>query len=329
MFRESKHHRHAFVENFYLLRQILFQRHFQKPAQRLVHLFKRQFESPVMHRHKKICAQIPERLHRLVRPHVDAPETFRVIRANRQQHDFRREFSADFLEAVEIRAVARVINFPALMLQHKSAVAAMTVAQRPRAPMFARRESHLPVALRKIFPMLQLDDTREAEIVREVTDAARHHTDFRVRQFSQSRLVKMIEVRVRQQNQVNRRQIFYLQAGALDAFQQKKPVRKIRVNQHVQVRELDEKRRVADPGDGNLAVLQFWEDRAARPAVARREPALQDQLLKKSARVEMLRRRQVLERARQFPARRGTAGFFFRHRRFDFNSRRAFDQFEN
>ena len=139
----------------------------------------------------------------------------------------------------------------------------------------------------------------------------------------------MIEVRVRQQNQIYRRQIFYLQPGALDAFQEKKPVRKIRVNQHVQVRELDEKRRVADPGDGDLAVLQFWEDRATRLAVARREPALQDQLLEKSARVEMLRRRQVLERARQFPARRGTAGFFFRHRRLDFSTCRAFDQFEN
>jgi hypothetical protein len=44
---------------------------------------------------------------------------------------------------------------------------------------------------------------------------------------------------------------------------------------------------------------------------------------------KMLRRRQVLERARQFPARRGTAGFFFRHRRIDINSRRASDQFEN
>ena len=49
-----------------------------------------------------------------------------MIRADGQQRDFRRKFSADFLEAVEIRAVAGVINFPALMLQHKSAVAAMT-----------------------------------------------------------------------------------------------------------------------------------------------------------------------------------------------------------
>ena len=127
--------------------------------------------------------------------------------------------------------------------------------------------------LRKTFPPVQLDDAREAEVVREVADAARHDADFRMRQFAQRRLVKMIEVRVRQQHQINRRQIVDFQAGALDAFQQKKPVRKIRVNQHVQVRELDEKRRVADPGDGDLAVLQFGKNRAPLLAVARREPA--------------------------------------------------------
>ena len=234
-----------------------------------------------MHRHKPFRAQIFERLDRLVRSHVDFSKSFRVIRTNRQQRDFRRKLSADFLEAVKIRAVARVVNFPALMLQNKSAVTAMRVVQRPRAPMFARRERHLPVALRKTFPMLQLDDAREAEIVREIAHAARHDADFRMRQFPQSWFMKMIEVRVRQQNQTNRRQIFYLQAGPLNALEEKKPVRKIRVNQHVQVRELDEKRRVTDPGDGDLAVLQFGKHRAARLAVARREPALQDQLLKK------------------------------------------------
>jgi len=282
-----------------------------------------------MHWHKPFRLHIVKYFHRLIRPHVDIAERFRPVRSDRQQRDLRFELLADLFEAVEISAVARVINFPALMLQHKSAVTAMAVVQRPRAPMFARRERHLPVALRKAFPMLQLDDARKAEIVREIADAARHDADFWMWQFPQRRLVKMIEVRVRQQHEVNRRQIFYLHAGALDAFQEKKPVREIRVDQHVQVRELDEKRRVADPGDGDLAVLQFWEDRAAWLAVARREPALQDQLLEKSARVEMLRRRQVFERARQFPARRGTAGFFFRHRRLHFSTRRAFDQFEN
>jgi hypothetical protein len=52
---------------------------------------------------------------------------------------------------------------------------------------------------------------------------------------------------------------------------------------------------MADPSDGDFTVLQFGEDRPARPTVPRREPALEDQLLKEGGRVKMLRRRQILE----------------------------------
>ena len=65
--------------------------------------------------------------------------------------------------------------------------------------------------------------------------------------------MKVVEVGVREQDQVNGRQILDFQTGTLDTFQQKKPVRKIRVNQYVQVRELDEERCMADPGDGDFA----------------------------------------------------------------------------
>ena len=94
---------------------------------------------------------------------------------------------------------------------------------------------------------------RKAEVLRQIADAPRHHADFRMRQSAQRRFVKMIEMRVRQQHQVNRRQVADFQAGTFDAFQEEQPVRKIRINQHVQVRELDQKRRVTDPGDGDLA----------------------------------------------------------------------------
>ena len=44
------------------------------------------------------------------------------------------------------------------------------------------------------------------------------------------------------------------------------------------------------------------------------EPAFQDQLVKKGARVEVFGRRQILERTRQLAARRhGTAGGWFGH----------------
>src|ERR1039458_8175065 len=95
-----------------------------------------------------------------------------MIRANRQQRDFRREPPANFLEAVEIRAVARVINFAALMFEQETAVTPVAVTQRARTPMPARREGHLPIALRKAFPPIQFDDARKTEVLRPIADAA-------------------------------------------------------------------------------------------------------------------------------------------------------------
>ena len=115
--------------------------------------------------------------------------------------------------------------------------------------------------------------------------------------------MEMIEVRVRQQHHINRRQIFDLEAGAFEPLLQKKPVRKIRIDQHVQIRELDQEGGMADPRDGDLAMFQLGKNRALMLAVARREQGFPDQLAKKCGGIEMFRRRQILERTRQLPAR--------------------------
>ena len=115
----------------------------------------------------------------------------------------------------------------------------MLIVQRARAPVPAWRECDLPIALRKTLPPVQLDDAREAEVLGQIADAPRHHADFRRRQAAQRRFVEMIEMRVRQQHQINPRQVPNLEAGPLDAFQEEQPVRKVRINQNVQIRELD------------------------------------------------------------------------------------------
>src|SRR6185503_2876249 len=102
-----------------------------------------------------------------------------------------------------------------------------------RAPMLAGREGDLPVAVRKTFPPVEFHDALEAEVAREVAHAPGHDANFWMRQFAERGFVEMIEVRVRQEHQVYGRQMLQAQAGALDAFQQKQPVRKIRVNEDV------------------------------------------------------------------------------------------------
>jgi hypothetical protein len=54
---------------------------------------------------------------------------------------------------------------------------------------------------------------------------------------------------------------------------------------------LNQKRCVADPSDGNLAVYQLRKDRAALLANTSRQQCLPNQLAEKRARIEMLRRR--------------------------------------
>jgi hypothetical protein len=244
-------------------------------------------------------AQILEGFHRLVGPHVDFAKGFRMIRANRQERDFRRDATANFFEAMKVRAVAGVINAPALVFQNKSAVTAVLVAQGARTPMFARREGDFPIVVGKTFPPIELDDPLEAEVEREIAHAPGHDADFRVRQTAQRWFMKMIEVRVREQNQIDGREILDFQAGTFDAFEQEQPVGKIGVDEDVEIGELNEEGRVTDPGDRHFAVFQFWKNGPAMLAGAPREQRLPDHLMKKRARIEMFGGREVFERLGQ------------------------------
>ena len=74
-----------------------------------------------------------------------------------------------------------------------------------------------------------------------------------MRQTPQRWFVEMIEMRVCQQNQVNGRKMFDRQPGTLEAFQQKQPVGEIGINENIQIMELNQERRVTNPGQRDLA----------------------------------------------------------------------------
>ena len=99
--------------------------------------------------------------------------------------------------------------------------------------------------------------------------------------------MEMVEMGMGKQHQIDAGQIPDPHARAFDAFEQEKPVGKVWIYQDIQVIKLDEKRRVANPGYGHLAVSEPGENRTAGRTRARREPGLPDQLLKKSSRIEM------------------------------------------
>src|SRR5882672_6835359 len=85
---------------------------------------------------------------------------------------------ANFLEPVEIGAVSRVINPAALMLEQKTTVTTMIVAQYSCPPVLAGRQGHFPIPMRKAFPPFQFHYPPKAQIVSQVAHAPGHHPDF-------------------------------------------------------------------------------------------------------------------------------------------------------
>src|ERR1051326_4068924 len=129
----------------------------------------------------------------------------------------------------------------------------MIVVQGAGAPMFAGRQSDPPIRVRKTLPGLQLDHSPETKVMGQITDTPGQHGYFWRWQFSQGGFMEMVEMRMREQDQVDRRQVADSQPGALDPFQKEKPVGEIRIDQDIQVAELHQERSVPDPGQGHMA----------------------------------------------------------------------------
>ena len=236
-----------------------------------------------------------------------------MICADGQQRNLGRELFADSSETFKIRTVTGVINAATLVFKNETAITAMMVAQGACAPVFARSERHLPVLVPETFPPIEFDDSFETEVVSEIAHAPGHHTDFRMRQPPDRGFVEMIEVRVGEQHQVNGWQMFDFQPGTSDSLNQKQPVGKVWINQNVQIRELNQKGRVADPGDCHLPAVQLGKNRLFVAADARRQQNLPDHFLEKGARIEMVGWSQVFKRPWQTLSRQrwsAWSGFF-------------------
>jgi len=168
----------AFLENPEAMREALLLSQLPQPAWRLIHILEREAETAIMHWHQPAGTKFLEDFDRFVRTHMQMAERVRVIRANRQESDLGTIGAADVPEALEIGAVAGVVNAPALVFQNEASVAAMIIAEHASAPVFGGSKSHFPIALTETFPPIELDDSTEAQVVSEVTDAPGHDANF-------------------------------------------------------------------------------------------------------------------------------------------------------
>ena len=261
-----------------------------QPARGFVHVLEGEPESAVMHRDEPARAQIFEDFHGFVGAHVDVAEGFGVVSANGQQGNFRRAVSANILEAVEIGAVARVINAAALVLQDKTAIAAMIITQDASAPVLAGGQCDFPVAMREGFPPFQFDDAAKAKIMGEIADTPGHDADFGMGQATKGGFVEMIKMGVGQQDQVDGWEMLDAEAGALDTFEEEKPVGEVRIDQDVEIVELDEERGMANPGHGYLTFRELRERGLAMLSGSPGQQGFPNHLAKKGARIEMFGR---------------------------------------
>ena len=111
--------------------------------------------------------------------------------------------------------------------------------------------------------------------------------------------MEMIEVGVGQQDQVNGGEVLDLEAGSFDALEQKEPVGEVGINQNIEVGKLEEEGGMTDPGDGDLAGVQFGESRVLGLPGAPGQQRLPDHFAEESPRVEVPGRGELLEGTRQ------------------------------
>jgi hypothetical protein len=291
----------AFFEDADAFTDALFVGEFAEPAGRFVHVFEGEAEGAVVHGDEMFRFDVVKDFHGVIRTHVHVFEVFRAIGADGEEGDFGFEVVADVFKAFEVGAVTGVINFASLVFEDEAAITTMAIPECAGTPVFAGSERDLPISVGKTLPPIELDDAFEAEVVREVAHAPGHDADFGMRQFAETWFVKVIEMRVGEQDEIDGRQVFDFETGAFDAFEEEEPVGEIGVDENVEIGELNKEGGVTDPGEGDFALGEFGKFGFLMLTVARGQKCLQNHFVKKRARVEGIGRGQIFEGLGHFP----------------------------
>ena len=192
------------------------------------------------------------------------------------KRQLRGEPHADFAEAGKICRVPGVIDRMFAVAQNISAIAAMSIAQYACSPMPRRhmRDGHVAMAI--AVPPVQLDHIAKTEIRDQIKNVLRHNDGRRrapklpgvLDQRSQRWPVQVIEVRMGDEHQINRRQIADPHSRLAQSFQDKKPAREVGIDDDVLAAHLQEKTGMANEGHAHLAIR--YQHRLVRLADSRR-----------------------------------------------------------
>ena len=109
--------------------------------------------------------------------------------------------------------------------------------------------------------MIELVDDFESEIMHEISHTHRYHDRLIRRDAPQRAAIEEIEVSVRHEHEIDRRQMMNLKAWLLQALDHLQPQRPVGIDQDVDLLRLNQKRSVTNPGDADLALANFGKTR--------------------------------------------------------------------
>ena len=134
--------------------------------------------------------------------------------------------------------------------------------------MVAGRERNFERAQPYALPFIQFVHNVETEPVDQTPNPNRNNNRLIGRDRAECPAIEMIEVRVSHEDEIDRRQMMNVKTGLFQSLDHAQPHRPIRINEDVHPTELDEERRMPNPGDANFAGLYFWKKRVGARATS-------------------------------------------------------------
>ena len=163
----------------------------------------------------------------------------RIVSADGQERDLDVVAFADLFETFEIGSVAAMKYRSAIGSNDEPAKTAMRVGQKTRTPMMCRRQRHAQRPELNRLPFVKFVDNIESEAMDQTPHANRNDDRLIGRDQAQSATIEMIEMRVRHENEIDRRQMMNVKTGLLETFDHAQPHRPDRIDQHVGVVRLN------------------------------------------------------------------------------------------
>ena len=193
----------------------------------------------VVHWDERFRVELVEGAHRFFGIHVNFARKRRIVSADRQKGDLDVVTFANFLEAFEVGGIAAMKNRAAIRADDETAEAAMSVGEKTRAPMMRRRERDAKRTELDCLPFVEFVHDIEPEPVDQTTDPDRNDDWLIGRNGAERASIEMIEMRVSDENEIDRRQMMKVYARFLEALDHAQPHRPNRIDENVRVMRLN------------------------------------------------------------------------------------------